>query len=269
MEMPYSFTSLYFDSAIIPQRVLDIFRPAKITRPHALYFIHGGGWHSGSRAIYHKIMHAFSKEGFVCAATDYRLTGVTLADQLTDLRHGYDVFTNEIIKINRKPQIIIYGSSAGAHLAALLAFAGPADCGDAVIYENYSPSNIWKPPAAAMLLSFTPFFTPWNDIFPGIWKSMQNIAGASYTEDPEYYKRFSPIEYIGDYTPPVFIAHAENEHMFPYENLLLFKEKMTLLNRYVVIKTYTKAEHGFFYDITRRQQKELFADILDFINTLQ
>ncbi|MEK6794727.1 MAG: alpha/beta hydrolase [Spirochaetota bacterium] len=266
--MPYPFTSIYFDDPIEPLRAIDVFMPKKVSRNAALFFVHGGGWRAGSRSGYHAIMRAFNAEGFICAGTDYRLSGVTLIDQLTDIRHGYDVFVSELKRMNIAPCIITYGGSAGAHLAALLSFAKPGACGESLSFRGYSPVNAWTPPAATMLSAFTPFFTPWDDIFPGIWASMQDIAGASFADDPARYERFSPIMYVGADTPPVFVSHAQNEHMFPYENLMRFEEKMTSFGKHVEIRTYANTEHGFFYDVTRRQQKEVFHDMLGYIGGL-
>jgi hypothetical protein len=40
---------------------------------------------------------------------------------------------------------------------------------------------------------------------------------------------------------------------------------MEKFNKVCQVKTYTPAEHGFIYDVTRRVQKEAFADILEFV----
>ena len=47
-----------------------------------------------------------------------------------------------------------------------------------------------------------------------------------------------------------------------------FIEKLTSLGARAEVKVYERVEHGFFYDVTRRQQKEAFADILAFIESL-
>ena len=55
---------------------LDLYRPAKLTRPvPALLFIHGGAWKSGKRQDYHFYTAAFARKGYVVATASYRLTG--------------------------------------------------------------------------------------------------------------------------------------------------------------------------------------------------
>ena len=54
----FSFTSYYLDDDIVPNRVFDVFMPEKVTQKTALFFIHGGGWTSGSKERFHQIMQA-------------------------------------------------------------------------------------------------------------------------------------------------------------------------------------------------------------------
>lgn len=267
--MSYEFKSYYFDDPIVNGRVMDIMLPRSVTRPIALFFIHGGGWGAGSRENYHAIMRAFNREGFICASTDYRLCvpGITVLDQITDIRHGYCLFAEFLKKNNYPVRIVVHGSSAGAHLTALLALAAPGQCGES---KKFADMNItgWTAPVAAVLQATPVLFEPWEDIFPHGWTAMQKVVGASYEKHPDLYRKVAPINYISKSSCPVFFLEAECEHSFPTKYVVQFTEKMRSLGRRAECKIYTNAEHGFFYDVTRRQQKEAFADILKFINSL-
>lgn len=267
--MPYSFQSVYFDRNIVKGRVVDIFMPENIAREKAVFFVHGGGWRAGSRLDYHKLMEAFNKEGFVCAATDYRLEGVTILDQITDVRQGYEIFADILAGQGLAPEgIFVHGSSAGGHLAALLAMAMPGECGENAACGEYFLKNKWVSPAGASLQAAPLTFEPWEDIFPQAWDVMQNIVGVPYEKQPDLYRRVSPVNYLSKQTPPIFLVGAENEHMFPLEHNADLAARAKSLKCRVDYKVYTKAEHGFFYDVTRRQQKEAFADIISFIESL-
>lgn len=267
--MSFSYHSLYFDSPIESGRVLDLFVPEVVSKKTALFFVHGGGWRAGSRTAFHNIMSAFHSEGYVSSSTDYRLAGVSLADQLTDIRHGYDLFLEELRKMGRSERVVVYGGSAGALLAALLSMTEPGTCGEEKVYKNHSLAKTLRAPIGVVLSAFTPLFTPWEDIFPGIWQSMEDIAGASYEKDPARYERYSPMRYVTASTPPMFISHAENEHMFPLANLRLFEKAMKAKSRPIQIKSYAGAEHGFFYDLTRRVQREKYSDMKAFLSGLE
>lgn len=233
-----------------------------------MFFVHGGGWRGGSRMLYHKLMEAFNKEGFICAATDYRLEYVNIFDQITDVRHGYDIFREILAGQGLTQKIFVHGSSAGGHLAALLAMTLPGECGEETAFGDYALKDKWIRPAGASLQAAPVTFEPWEDIFPMIWQSMQDIIGAPYEKQPDLYRRVSPINYLSKQTPPLFLLGAENEEMFPLEYNLDFIEKAESFGCRVDYKVYNRAEHGFFYDVTRRQQKEAFADIIAFIESL-
>ena len=266
--MSYRYESVYFDDEPVPGRAVDFFLPGEVTRGTALFMVHGGGWRGGARGALHPLMRAFNREGYACAATDYRLAGVTILDQVTDVRHGYDRFVSYLKAKGRPVRIAVFGSSAGAHLAALLALARPGECAEAATFGECRLENDWTPPAGAALQAVPVTFEPWEDIFPHIWTTMQDIVGTPYADAPELYRKVSPIEYVCAASCSVFILDAENEHMFPHELSLEFVEKMKTAGARAECKVYTKAEHGFFYDVTRRQQKEAFADIVAFVESL-
>jgi acetyl esterase/lipase len=267
--MAYKFISEYFDDERVVGRIIDIFMPEKVTHDISLFFVHGGGWRGGSRTIFHQIIRGFNKLGFICASTDYRLAKVNIWDQIMDVRHAYDTFSLFLNNQERPLKIFTIGSSAGAHLAALLSFTDPGECGEDLEYKEYKYRiKKWHRPIGAALQATPIYFTPWDDISPVIWNDMQNIVGVSYENSPELYQKVSPINYISKKTCPVFFLEAENEECFPIEYNIRFVEKMKAMGKFAEYKIYTKAEHGFFYDLVRRQQKEAFNDILNFIDKL-
>lgn len=260
--MAFSFKSIYYDCPIQPNRALDIFVPKEITQKKSFFFIHGGGWRNGTRTIYHKIMEQLCNLGFVCASADYNLRAKNAFIQIADLRVGYDIYLQELANLGiKQPEVIVFGSSAGAHLGLLFTLTTPDQLneGQEELAKNFIP------PAMGIFQSTPTYFAPWDDIFPGIATSMTDIAGVSYQDNPQVYEQLSPITYVNENSCPIFLMHASDEHMFPIWHAQNFQKKMQEYNRICQIKTYTPAEHGFFYDVTRRVQKEAFNDILDFI----
>ncbi len=247
-----TFRSIYFDASPREGRILDIFEAAPHTRPHvSLFFVHGGGWKAGTRAVFHQIALAYSSLGFDCASTDYRLGGVTIEDQVSDVRQGLSLFVEDLRQRNRPTDIVLLGSSAGAHLALLSALQPDPPCAVAGLCVQAAP--------------FT--FEPWTDIFPAIWADMQTIVGESYPSP--LYREASPIHYVQPGMPPVFALHSQNEHMFPLSLTEQFIDKAKACGARAEYKIYEATEHGFFYALDRRQQKEAFDDILTFIASLQ
>jgi len=266
--MTYSFTSTFLDDPINTSRIIDVFEPVGKEEETAIFFIHGGGWRGGSREIFHKIMKAYADRGFRCASTDYRLSGVNIFDQIADVRHAYDTFVSHLKKLEKPVKILVMGSSAGSHLSAMLSLAAPGECGEPLTVGNYEYQNEWIKPVGAALQATPVTFVPWEEMFPAIWGTMQDIVGTPYDEAPDLYNKVSPANYVKHDSSPVFFMEAENEHMFPRR--LIMRMVNMLISKGVKsrCKVYHNVEHGFFYDLTRKRQEEAFIDIIDFIRMI-
>lgn len=263
---------LHFDSYFLDDlpsaRVFDVFEPEKITRDTVIFFVHGGGWSGGSRDTYHSIMAQLNKLGFLCATTDYRLVSgclsikVTAFDQLQDIRESYMQFMAVARKKIASPKAVVFGSSAGAHLASLLLTAMPGECGEENNLEK------WEKPVAGILQSTPVSFEPWADIFPSVWGCMQQAAGALYEDDPARFRSLSLVNYIRQDNPPLLFLEAGNEHMFPSEMTREIVEQHRKWNINSKWQVFDTAEHGFFYALTRRPQKEAWQAILNFLEEI-
>ena len=264
----FSFTSYYLDDKIVSDRIFDVFMPEKVTQKTALFFVHGGGWTNGSKERFHEIMQAYCERGFICATANYRLLPLaggkmTAADQLADVRECYDGFVSVLKEKNITPEIAVFGSSAGAHLASLLVCALPGDCGD-----NPALKNAWIRPVCGMVQATPASFEPWPESYPAMWGMMERAAGGKFEEVPENYRRLSLCNHIKEDNPPLFFMEAENEGLFPghYNKVLL--EKHLAWGIPSQMKVYKFAEHGFFYDLSRPIQHEAFEDIFNFVKKI-
>jgi len=259
----FAFRSIYFDDEPVQGHAMDIFESNADVRDTAIFFIHGGGWTGGSRSNYHFVMHALASQGFDCASTDYRLSGVNVFEQVADVRTGLDYFVQDLARRNRPANVVLVGGSAGGHLALLAGLAKPQECGQ-------PPTELRHPASIqGIIVEAAPFtFEPWEDIFPVIWKPMQNIVGVPFEKRPDLYLKASPIHYVRPNMPPVFSMHASHEDVFPIELAEAFSRKVSEVNGSFRSKVYPRTEHGFFYSFERWQQREAYQDILNFLSSL-
>lgn len=255
----------YFDSPLTAGRALDWVQQPVGSQKIALFFVHGGGWQGGSKQHFHRLMEWFGQRGYWTASTDYRLGGVHLGDQVCDVRRGYHLFRQKLKAHNGPEHILVFGSSAGAHLALMLSLSHPGECGEPVETEV---ATHWQPPHATIVQAAPTRFEEWPEIFPGILANMKKIMGCSYSGNEAAWKRFSPIEYLRKDSPSVLFLEAANEHMFPHEYVLEFIEKAHSLNVPAAFHRYAHAEHGFLYDYTRPVQQRALKDSLQFIEDL-
>ena len=257
----FEYKSFYLDNPIVIGRAIDIFEPTKITKDTALFIVHGGGWRAGSRGGLHKIVWAFREKGYIVASTDYRLYAKDAFEQLTDIRATYDLFVSFLKKNNRPLKIAIYGESAGAHLASLLAYTEPNQLG-----EQNNLQNEWVKPECALLQSTPIDFCYREDINEIIWKDMQSIAGVNYQTNKQVYEKLSLKNHINNTNPRTFFMEAEIEDLFPGEHTRVVVDKHRQMGIDSQWKTYPQMEHGFFYELVREQQKVALEDACLFMD---
>jgi acetyl esterase/lipase len=105
------------------RQVMDIYRPVDGFAPVVVYF-YGGSWKNGSRRSYRFMGEALARSGFVVAVPDYRLyPEVRFPDFVEDGAKAVRWVSAHAKAYGGDPdRIILMGHSAGAHIAALLAF---------------------------------------------------------------------------------------------------------------------------------------------------
>lgn len=110
-----------------PRRQLDVYVPdAKAfpgTRP-VIVFFYGGAWEAGERGQHRFVGEAFASRGFVVVVPDYRLyPEVRYPEYVRDAAGAMAWTKREIAKHRGDPaRITLMGHSAGAHIAAMLAY---------------------------------------------------------------------------------------------------------------------------------------------------
>jgi acetyl esterase/lipase len=120
--------------------LLDIYAPQvrKHKKSPVFYYTHGGGWSGGSKEISEEVrplFEALSKEGFVCVGVMYRLVKmwnpqdpVLMGDCVVDCRDGLRFLKKYEAELELDmSRVVVFGSSAGGHIAQLLTFSGADD----------------------------------------------------------------------------------------------------------------------------------------------
>ena len=105
---------------------LDVYLPAAgVSRAPVLLQVHGGAWIIGNkRQQALPLMHHLAAHGWVCVATNYRLSPkATFPDHLVDVKRALAWVREHVAEYGGDPDFVaITGGSAGGHLAALAAF---------------------------------------------------------------------------------------------------------------------------------------------------
>lgn len=236
----------------------------------AVVLIHGGAWLTGSRIQMRWYGKAFAEHGYVALAISYRtMPKYTFPAPLEDakaavrwLRLNADAYQVDTTKI------AAMGTSAGGHLALMLAMTHPSDGleGD----QNPGPSSS----VAAAVSLYGPSdlrgFESTSTQAPlgagALWRPyLRSFLGTAPVGKKKPEDAASPITYVGTDTPPLLLIHGSKDVLVPIdETERLFKRLDEVGARATMMKV---DGYGHAFDhIHPRMRDVVFEKILAFLN---
>ena len=261
----------YYDKEVILKRAIDIALPETVNFHTALYYVHGGGWAAGSRDLFHTHLQYFSRKGYLCASAGYRLTPtVQLPDQIGDVFTGYEMFLSFIREQELDIQnLVVLGSSAGAHLASLLALTHPDDwIENRELRQRSQPENRqtqWRQPVACVPFNGPGTLEQWDDMNPVIKNDIERLIGAKYEEETVPFRNASPLAHVHAGAPDFLFLIVGKEDCFPHASIYEMDAKLKQAGNHSKVILFPEAEHGFFYDVKTEHQQQALAVLEPFI----
>lgn len=167
-----------------------------------LVFLHGGGWISGDRTMYAEEAEWFAAQGWACACIDYRLAPL----------HAYPAAYDDVVaflrfiqergtQFNISPdKIVLFGNSAGGHLAALAGLRNPELVQGVVCVSGIS--NLDHPEATHFAIA---------------WSFVEQFMGGPYAGSESLYKEASPILHVSSGAPQLLVIHGTSDDVVPCE----------------------------------------------------
>ena len=205
----------------------DIYRPNSSALAPTVLVIPGGGWSSGARddGYVKEICEHLQAAGYAAVSVSYRLAPEwRFPAQLDDMseavrwlatqgaEHGLDTSS-----------IAVWGYSAGAHLASLLAMQ-PQALPIAAVIAGGIPADLREWPNSNMV---------------------KDLLGKSRDEAPELWAVASPVTEVSAQTPPYFLYHGRLDTMVSYQQA---KQMQAALARAdVPVTLYTRWFYGHFF----------------------
>jgi acetyl esterase/lipase len=198
--------------------LLDLYLPAAGPDPAPLVvFMHGGGWLRGDRSMVSPSFASWqpgpltrlAADGFAVASVDYRLSGeARFPAQLEDVSAAVDWLAGQAGQYGfDADRIVLWGESAGAHLAALL---GLRSAGSRVrgVVDWYGPADLIaldEQVGAAGALTDDPLDS-----------REARLLGAPVGQVPELARAASPLSQVRAGAPPFLIAHGTADRNVPF-----------------------------------------------------
>ncbi|GGK75932.1 alpha/beta hydrolase [Ornithinimicrobium pekingense] len=214
-----SWTGLTY--AIVPGHrpmVLDLHVPEDASGPvPVVVWVHGGGWTEGDRrylplqwrqnSVFEKVVAA----GMAVATVDYRLLeDAPFPACVHDCVAAVRYLRRHADELGLDPaRVGVWGESAGAHLASMVALLGSAPHPDARLLGTLGVGDGPVDVAAAVL-----FYGPAElDWIVGLFAA--GDPAAAFGGDPTLVTALSPVTQVHPAAPPVLLVHGRADALVP------------------------------------------------------
>lgn len=238
----------------------DLYLPqGSSTSTPAVVFVHGGVWTFGSRKDYRDFGRWMAQQGIAAFCLDMRVpTEEGFSQPVDDVKDGIRWLRANASKFNIDPERIgLFGSSSGAHIASLAAFAADGEgLGD-------DPSGTSSQVNACFLLyGLYDLVTPFREGLP--WApAIEFFMGGTPDEQGDVYDLYSPFTHIDGSEPPTRIMHGDIDLIAPMNEAVMLTQRLTEAG---VPATFVEVDglgHGFAR-IRRWLRPAVFQSVLDF-----
>lgn len=189
--------------------------PAPVKQQNTLViYYHGGGWNSNSPRLHSFIGQKLAAEGFDCIMAGYRKAprwryDAIVDDVFTGYKHILDYLHENQLHYNK---IVVMGSSAGAHLGALLCF-------DSALQKKFETDRL--PPHAFLSLAGPLCFR-----YPQTHALNSLIKGLFGTKDIALWERGEPYARLTEYhSTRLFVIHSPHDGLVGFEQAKAFYDK--------------------------------------------
>lgn len=207
-----------------PRQQLDVYSPKDAQGRPIIVFWYGGGWENGRKSQYRFVGAALAKEGYVAVLPDYRLyPEVKFPDFVHDGADALAWVASHAAEIGGdSKRIYVAGHSAGAHLAAMLA------------YDRSQLERVGLPAGTVrgfIGLSGPYALDPNNDTYRTIFASPFGKAD------------WQPVQLAKAGSPPALLLHGEADDVVDVAHARAMAEVLTKLGSGVTLRIYPGRGH--------------------------
>ena len=246
---------------------LDVVKP-KTPGPQPrplLVWIHGGAWGSGNKEGGVEGLLWFAQQGYVCATVEYRLSKeAPFPAQIEDCKAAIRYLRANAARFGLDPRRVgVWGSSAGAHLAALLGTTGDVPDLDGAGGNPSQPDDVQ---------AVCDWFAPTDLLSVGHDEADQakhneanspesRLIGGPVQENREKAIRANPMTYVSRNDPPFLVMHGDQDPTVPIRQSEIFVKALRNAGVNVTYIPVPGGGHGKGFDTAGyRQTVLLFFD---------
>lgn len=222
---------------------LDLYTPKELTQDTLVVFVHGGTWDSGDKADYVFVADSLLQRGFRTALVNYRLVpDITFPSYAEDIALALHWLSENEVALN---DVVLMGHSAGAHIAALVAFD-----------ESYLAFHGLN---AQELAGFVGLAGPY-DFLPPAPDALRTRAALGPEEN---WAATQPINFVEGDEPPALLLTGLADTTVDPGNSRRFAERITELGGSAELVTYEGLDHIAIVGALARVGRVLERNVLD------
>ena len=259
--------SIVFTGTATHPLALDLHVPTERSSDTLLVYVHGGAWRSGSRTDVP--VKALVERGFALASVDYRLSPeAKFPANMHDLKAAIRFLRAKQGELGIKAdRIVVIGSSAGGHLAALVGVTnGHRELEGAVgdhsghssdvqgIVSFYGASNL-----ETILAQSTP-----HGLSVRV-PALELLLGELPEKNPALARLASPVTHVDANDPPMLLIHGDQDPQMPVNQSLELQAVYERAGLRVEFINVHGGAHGGprFYDASMLDRVERFLRSLE------
>jgi acetyl esterase/lipase len=219
---------------------LDIFRPEGAGQRTAIIYLHGGGWRGGSRETMRPLATLMAEHGYVGLPAQYRLTGQSpWPAQIHDVKAAirWTRANAERLGVDAD-RIVLWGSSAGAHLSLLA-----AGTGDDPAFEGEVGTPGVSSAVDAVIAVHPPVRLVHESEDQRLGQPGTGLLGESFT--PEAAAHASPINYVTADFPPTLLLHGTQDRLVHHSASQQMLDALRAVRSPADLHLFHGHDHGF------------------------
>ncbi|NQV28554.1 MAG: serine hydrolase, partial [Rhodopirellula sp.] len=241
---------------------LDVYLPVA-KKPPLVVWIHGGGWHAGSKAGCPVTW--LTEHGYAIASISYRLTDRAIFPaQIHDCKAAVRWLRANADKYGyRTDRIAVAGSSAGGHLAALMGTSGDVKELEGNVGGNLDQSS--RVDAVVDFYGATDFVLrsktqPHRANLEG--SVVYRLLGGGADQKVELGKQASAAFHVTPDDPPFLVFHGDNDQTVLLDQSQRIVEVYSKAGLPIALHVLKGSGHGGneFYQSRQREQMVAFLD---------